>query len=797
MIRHYFKIALRSLFNRKFSTLMNVACLAVGIGGCLLIGLYILDELRYDQYHKRKNSIFRVTSKYQQEGSEYFSAQTNGSIASMMMQRFPEVESATRLLPKDDVFLFLDKSAFKEGIVYTDAAFTKVFGIDLLMGSSAKCLVDPSSIIISRTIAKKLFGGNWQQKPIIGQALSLDGRIPLHVTGVFEDFPSHSHFQSRLFATVPTGHEDWLGDKSKVYTYMLLAEHVNEDLLTEKLKQFEALSGANEPDLSLQPIAKIHLFSTFGDENGLIGNIKNIYSLAFVSLLLLIMTLANFVNLYTAASLGRLKEIGVRKAIGAVNRQLRTQFLLETTLITLVAIVIAMASMLLLFPEFNRVTSKSVSAESLLDLHIVSLLGGFLIVIPLIASSYPSFYLSSLKAMDALRGNQKEKKSIFGWRKGLVVLQFSVSAVMITLSVVSFSQVNYIKSKSLGFDKENIITVSNLYMLGSIDKIVAFKNRLLMIPGIEQASITGYTPAQNRWGSPRLTFPLRDEHNRSATPANWLTVDDGFIQTMGIQLTSGRNFSPVHENDAQSVIINETAARQFTQNASKNGPLALELSTKNERDSAYATYKVIGVVKDFNFVSLHEVVKPVVMKVGFHRFELALRLSPQRPTKEVLSQITAVWKQNLPQIPFEYNALKDRYNQLHKSDTTTSDIFLAFCFLTVIISGFGLFSIVAYSIVNRTKEVGVRKVLGASELSIVLLLSKEFRNPLIVSYIMALPVASLISNRWISDFAYKIEISPWLYGITALVLFIVTSFTLGFQSMKAAMANPINNLRHD
>lgn len=797
MIRHYFNIALRSLFNRRFSTIMNVTCLAVGIAGALLIALYVTDELKYDQYHKKKENLFRITSKYQQEGSEYLSAQTDGNVATTMLQKFPEVERATRLLSKDDVFLYHNATAFKEGIIYADAGFTEVFSIDLLAGSQTTCLINPSSIIISNKIAKRLFGNNWKEKSVIGQTLSLDGRIPLNVTGVFESFPSHSHFQSELFASVPTGHQDWLGDKSKVYTYALLAENTNVELLKSKLKIHRELTGNGNTELNLQPITQIHLFSNFGDENGYVGNIKNIYSLVFVSFLLLIMTLANFVNLYTAGSFGRLKEIGVRKAIGAVNRQLRHQFLLETTIITFVAILIAGSAILMFLPNFSVVTSKSFFPKSLLDANIVSLLLGFVVVIPLIASFYPSLYLSSFRAMDALRGKAREQHSVFGWRKGLVVLQFSISAIMITLSLVSYRQVSFLNNKNLGFDKENIITLSNPYMLGSIDKIVAFKNHLLTIPGVINASITGYTPAQNRWGNPKATFPSRDRHNRLAAPANWLTVDEGFIQTMGIQLTSGRNFSHLHENDAQSVIINETAARHFTENAREKDPLALELSTQNERDSVYTTYTVIGVVKDFNFGSLHEMVKPMVMKVGFHRFEMALRLSPERSQQEVLSQISAIWRQNLPQIPFQYNTLKDRYDLLHKSDTTSSNIFLVFCLLTVIISGFGLFSIVAYSILNRTKEVGVRKVLGASEISIVFLLSKEFRNPLIASYVLALPVAALMSNKWINDFAYKIEISFWLYGITALVLFAITSVTLGFQSVRAAAANPIDNLRDD
>ena len=797
MLGHYFKIALRALLNRKFSTTMSVLCLSAGMAGSLLIGLYIFDELQFDQYHTRKDSIFRVTSRYDHGGSEYRSAQTEGNIAYVLTDRFPGVERATRLSPKDEVFLFLDKNAFKEGIVYTDSYFTEVFTVDFLLGDKSSCLDNPASIIIGATTARKLFGANWNQKSIIGETLFLDGHIPLTITGVFEDFSTHSHISSQLFASVPSEHEEWLNDKSKVYTYILLGKLASVELLERKLLSNRGLFGDLNTYLHLQPITRIHLFSDFGDENANVGSIKNIYSLAFVSFLLLVMTLANFVNLYTAGSFGRMKEMGVRKVIGAVNGQLRTQFLLETAIITFLSAIIACSFILIFLPDFSRITSKKFSPESLLDLNIALLLGVFLLVIPLLASAFSSIYISAMGATEALRGNSKGRVSVFGWRKGLVVLQFSISAVMITLCAVSYSQIDFVRHKNVGFDKKNIVTLANPYMLGSIEKIVGFKNKLLTIPGVSDASITGYTPSQSRWGIPKLTFSARDESLGPAVPANWLTVDEGFIRTMGIELITGRNFASIQENDARSIIINETAARQFIDNLREKDPMALELAIKDPKDSVYAGYKVIGIVKDFNFGSLHEAIKPVIMKVGLHRFEIALRLSPSVDKQEVLSQVMAIWQQNLPKVPFEYHSLEDRYDQLHQSDSAASKIFSVFCILTIIISAFGLFSIVTYSIMGRTKEVGIRKVLGASELGIALLLSREFGITLLMSYILALPVAAMISNKWINDFAYKIEISVWFYGITALILFFITCLTLGFQSIKAALANPIDNLRHD
>lgn len=663
MIKNYLKIAWRFLLKSRLTTLINIAGLVVGLSGSLLIGLFILDELKYDQHYRNKDRIYRLTSTYRKGGTVFRSAQTNGNIAPSLVQEFPEVQRATRLLPEDEAFLFFKETAFKEKIIYTDSSFAKVFDLDLLLGNRDKCLIRPSSILLSETTALILFGNNWRQKKILGETLSLDGRIPMIITGVFSDFPEQSHFRSNLFASVPSGFEDWISDKSKVYTYVLLDEHANADNLTKKIQSLSGKFNLNEEDgngqINLQWITSIHLFSSFENENAVLGNVKNIYALLLVALFLIVITVCNFVNLYTASSFNRLKEIGVRKTMGALSFQLRCQFLLETALITIIALGIALLSVIIFLPTFNDLADKKLSPETLLNSDVMYFISGLTVAIALLAGFYPSIYLSGTKTIEALKGlKNKAATAVTGGRKGLIILQFSVSCIMIMLSIVAFKQMSLINNQSLGFDKENTIAVANPYILGSTVNVIGLRNELLTVPGVEQISITGYTPSQNRWGDQKITFPDRSEHSNYAHPANWLTVDEGFIKTMGLTLVAGRNFLENHEHDREAIIINEKAANQFKLNANGKNPIGAELSFKNDEDNNNQNFTVVGVVSDFNFSSLHDPVKPLVMKVGYHRFEMALRLSPNYSKKETIHQLESIWKKNLPIIPFEFAAVK-------------------------------------------------------------------------------------------------------------------------------------------
>ncbi len=801
MIDNYLKIALRSLLKNRLTSLVNIFGLVTGLTGSIFIGLYIIDELQYDRHYGLKERMFRLTTSFDVSGTKYQSATTSGNIGSVLAQKFPEVESTTRLLAKDEVFLFSEKKAFKEEIIYTDAGFSRVFGPVILLGNKEECLANPSSIIISKGIARKIFGENWRKNIILGKSLLVDGRIPLTITGVFDDFPKQSHFTSQLFATVPTGHKEWMNDKSKVYTYVLLKPNANFENLANKLSSNSGIvhqdPSSERIRINLQPITSIHFSPVLHDENALKGNIENIYALLLVCVSLILITVTNFVNLYTAGSFNRLREVGVRKALGALRIQLRFQFFLETFLITMVSLVISLILVAVGLREFNEVTSKSLSLSDIIQGKTLLFFGGLVLSIPLLAGFYPSFYLSGLRTIEALKGKNAQSGAVLGWRKGLIVLQFSISATMITLSIVAYRQVGLINNMSLGFDKENTVALSNPYMLGSLDKIVGFKNELLALPGIEKVSVTGYTPSQKRWVKTNITFPGRNENNRLARATNWLTVDEGFIETMGLSLLQGRNFSKIHENEKESIIVNETAAEQFNLNTQGRESIGSELSYRDERDSAYLNYKVIGVVKDFNFGSLHEKIEPIVMKVGYHRFEIVIRLSPDLPKLQTLNQVNALWREHLPEIPFQYSFIKDRFNLLHKTDTVASKIFALFCLITIALSGFGLFSIVAFSIVNRTKEIGIRKVLGASEFNVIFLLIRDFQKLVFISFLISLPVASFFLQKWMNNFAYKIEVDWGIYACTGIILLFVTGLTLGFQSIKAALKNPVKNLRHD
>lgn len=799
MIKNYLKIGCRYLLRNGIISLINITSLVVGVAGSLLIGLFVLDELEYDQHFAFKDRIYRLTSTYENNGTVYHSAKTPGNIALNFLHQFPEIENATRILPADDGFLFSNETAFKEKIIYTDSAFTNIFDLTLLLGDKKRCLTNPSSIIINEAIAIKLFGEGWRQAEIIGETLAVDGKIPFQITGVFSNLPDHMHFTSSLFASVPSGFEDWMNDK--LYTYVLLHENSNTNDLAGKLEAENSLFNTNGVDylakINLQPVTSIHLFSSFGDENALVGNIKNIYSLILVAFFVMATTISNFASLYTASSLNRLKEIGVRKTIGAIGIQIRNQFFTETFLITIIASGLAIILVICLLPLFNEVTGKQLFLKSLLNEKALYFITALILTTSLLAGFYPSIYLSTTRTIEALKGIKKGMTNNINWRMGLIVLQFFISAIMIVLSVVAYKQIRLINNKHLGFDKENSMTLANPYMLGSTDKIIGLKNELLTIPGVENVSITGYTPAQNRWGNLMITFPDRDEKSPYAQPANWLTVDESFVKTMGMNLVAGRNFSEDQELDKEVVIINEKAVRQFKLDTNGKSAIGAELSFNDVRDNRYQHYTVVGVVADFNFGSLHDPIKPIVMKPGYHRFEMAVRLSSTYEKAEIIGQIESVWKKHLPVIPFEYYFIKDRYEKLHKSDVAASNVFSFFCLLTIILSALGLFSIVTYTIVNRTKEIGIRKLLGASERSIVLLLANQFAKLVIASYILSLPIAWILSNKWLADFAFKTEISWWVYISTGLILILVTAATVGYQTVKAALGNPVDNLRYE
>jgi putative ABC transport system permease protein len=800
MLKNYLKIARRSLVKNRLTSLINIIGLATGMCGTLLIGLYVFDEFKYDQHFRFKDRIYRLSTTYHHEGSVSRSALTDAGIAGRLIQEFPEVQTVTRLMPPDEAFLFSDETAFKEDIIYTDSAFTNVFAPDMLLGSKDRCLKTASSVIISESTALKLFGDTWKQEGIVGKILSIDNKIPLTITGVFRDLPDLTHFKSNLFATVPVGLEGWMSNGSEVYTYVLLRPDSRSDTFFRNLERMAESSQRNTSEkktINGQPLTEIHLYSSLENDNAARGNINNLYALLSVAFFLILITTTNFVNLFTANCLRRLKEIGVRKATGASSAQLRWQFFCEAVSVTILSALIALTLVAAVIPLFNDVAAKSFTFRDLISTNLFMLLAILVIVVAFLASLYPLVVLSGTKTQEALKGVKRKATSASVLKKALVGLQFAISTIMIILSIVAFKQVRLINSKSLGFDKKNTVTVANPYMLGSTEDILRFKRELSSIRGIEDVSITGYTPSQHRWGNRRMTVPGRDEQSNYKQVATWLTVDEDFISTMALRLVAGRNFLPDHETDKDAVIINRKAVSFFNLDDSGRNPVGAELSFKDEDEDVYRHYTVVGVVDDFNFGSLHESIGPIAMTLGYHRFEMVLRLSPAYSKQETLSEAQSMWSKHLPVIPFEYSLVEDRFKALHKSDVAASDVFSLFCVITVIMSAFGLFGVVTYIIGGRTKEIGIRKLLGGSEAGIAMLLAREFIILVALSYAVALPVALIFTRRWLADFAFKTQVSWWVYGATALILLFMAVATLGVQSVRAALANPVDNLRSE
>ncbi|MEJ7644867.1 MAG: ABC transporter permease [Chryseolinea sp.] len=799
MFRNYILTASRILSKNKTTSLISIFGLVVAITASVLIGLYVFDELNFDQHFSNKHRIYRAVTSTHKGNELSISAKTSGNVASALMSEFPEVTYASRILSEDEGFIFSNGAAFKEKLLFTDSNFLNVFPLHLLVGNKRKCLTDPSSILLSKSFALKLYGDRWKSANILGSTILIDGTVPMNVTGVFEDFPVLSHFSTNLLASVPFGEEKWMSDDSQVYTYLLVANHTNFDNLHAKVMSAAAKFFPGEKSersqIVLQSLSDVHLNVGFVDENARTSNVKNIYALVGVGILLIIISVVNFVNLFVVSAVTRIREMGIRRAIGAHFNQLRVQFLTEASILVFLAVSISLIIIVLWLPTINRMMDKNFTVLQLLDFRILTILTMALFGVPIIASAYPIFYLSRIGTIEALAGQRHDNRSgVIGWRRGLLAVQLSICSIMITLSIVAWRQSNFIMSKSVGFEKENILILSNPYMLGKIDKILHLREELSRVEGVENITITGYTPSQNRWGTQHLTFPEQNENSPFSTQANWLMVDENFLATLGINLFEGRNFMGDHVRDGASVIINETAARRF--GLLGNGTaVGHQLSIRPEGERALRLYNVIGVVKDFNFSSLYEPVKPIVMKLGYHRFEMALRMSPGDKKSKTILGIERVWEKHLPIVPFEYAHMKTRFDEQHRVDIIQSNLFSIICFAIILMSSFGLFTMSTHTVINRSKEIGIRKVLGASAYGISILIGREFFLLVVTAFLLTVPIAWKFCSIWLEHFAYRIEISWTTFLISFIAVAGMGVTSLGYALTMAFIMRPVTSLR--
>ena len=808
MFNKYYRIALRNLVRNKTFSIINIAGLAVGLACFLLITSWLTDELGYDRYPEKAKQIYRIGLRYDQNGGTTDYPAIDVAVGQGVKDASPLVLASTRLFPDKSSFLRKGDKLFKEtGIAICDSNFLEVFSIPLVSGDARTALVEPNSIVITRAFEKKYFDG----APGLGKTI-MDGNTAFKITGVIDKVPEQSHFHYDAFVsmtTYPAIIRSHTWSNIGYYTYVVLRPGANpkgvEDLfpaLTEKyvapesahdmgISLAEAKKGLNNWHFYLIPLTDIHLRSHTKYELEPGGDAQYIYIFAALAVFILLLACVNFTNLSTASANRRSREIGIRKVLGSVRRQLVLQFLAESVLLTLAAFLLALGLVYLLLPMFNHVSGKDVVFSSffsfralLAEIVLIGLVGA-------LAGGYPSFFLSSFRILTVLRGSGTPGPSGRNiLRSSLVVFQFVISTSMIIATLVIYSQLYYMQHKQLGYDKEQVVYIQDAFGLGNNQE--AFKERLLRDSRIRSVTLSRDVPV-DRDGSDvdgSEVYPREKKANEGASEihAYFFHVDYDYIKTLNMTIVAGRNLTPDFHGDSAGVVINQAAVR--------------DLGYKDDHDaldriiigSGLQQWKVVGVVKDFNYTSARQRIAPVMMMLGRNRGGVMVKIGTA-DVKGVIDAIHQTWTAFNPQIPFSYYFLDDRFAALYSREQKTSQIFTLFAVLAILIASLGLFGLVAYTTEQRTKEIGIRKTLGANVSQVVFLLSKGFLRLIVIAMVIAIPLTGVLMHLWLQNFAYRTQIKWWVFLLAAGTALTIALATISFRSIKAALANPVKSLR--
>jgi putative ABC transport system permease protein len=807
MFPYFFKTACRNITRHKGFSFINIAGLTLGLTACILIGLFVWDENQYDRFLKDGDQVYRIYNHYTNSDVSEDRAAAPPMFATTLKQDFPEVEQTTRILMQPEnkiLFESGDKMVYEDKGFLVDSTFFEVFPLPFKSGTSQKALDDPSSVVISEEIAGIFFGDT----DPVGKQLLID-KTPFTVKGVFIKNPKfHLQFDYLIPLSAAKIQQERMQSWGwqQFYNYAKVKKGTDVALLESKfqadVKQksgdvMKEMGGANKP--ILQPLKKIHLYSAnFKYDMAERGNITYVRALTLIAIFILLIACFNFINLATAQSLQRAKEVGVRKTIGAERKQLVFQFIGETVFLTFISVVIAILFALGLLPWLNDFTAKNISSGLFTNPLVLFLFILLALVVGILAGFYPALVLSNFKPLKVLKGTAaSETQGKTPWlRHGLVVVQFSLSVLLIISAVVVFRQVNYLNNKDLGFKKDRIMFFP---MRGDkMDKNTeAFKNELMQVPGVASVSIGYGFPGDAVAGDEIIVSKNGQQVQQSATQ---LMVDYDYIKTLGLQLAAGRDFSKSMGTDKDHAwIINETAVKQlgFGSPQEALGKTLLWHVWNNKNPDSLKTGQVIGVVKDFNYKSLYDKVETTVLQIFP---DAAWKVAVKIKAADMASAITGVkktWKEFTPDYPIEYKFLDDNFDQMYHSEEKLKSLLWIFTAIAIFVGCLGLFGLAAYTAERRKKEVGIRKVLGASSAGLVMLLSKDFIKLVLISLLIASPVAWYFMNRWLEDFAYRINISWGVFILAGSLTIIIALVTVSLQAIKAAVANPVESLRNE
>jgi putative ABC transport system permease protein len=825
MLKNYFVVALRNLRKQSFYSMINIFGLAVGVAACLVIVLFIVDELGFDKFNTKADRIYRVNNEIKFGGNHMMMTYSAAPFASSLLQDYPEIEATVRFR---DYGSYLVKTAdgtesIKERkVMWTDSTFFKIFSVKVLEGNPATALTQPASIAISKSIAEKYFPG----KSALGQSLILDDKYNGKVTAVFEDLPPASHFHFQILVAMVG---DWPVAKeaqSSAYlsynfqTYLLLKEGSDAKALEKKFPQFftkylgpqiaQILGGdfslekfqaaGNKFEMTLTPLLDIHLHSDLKGEFEPNGSITYIYLFSTIAAFSLLIACINFMNLSTARSSNRAKEVGVRKVMGSLRSHLVRQFLSESFLVTMFAFLLAVGLATFSLPVFNDLASKQLHLP-LGSPAFYAILFAAALVIGVIAGIYPSFFLSAFKPVNVLKGNVALGMKSGLIRSSLVVFQFVISIALIIGAITVNRQLSYIQNKKLGFEKNQVLVVHDAYALRP--NVESFKKEALKISSIENGTVSGFLPVEgaDTWRNDNAFWK---EGNQPTTEnmvslQNW-SSDFDYVKTLGMKIKSGRDFSAEFPSDSSAVILNERAVQQFELG---EDPLGKKISTFDGQlpdgspdPNKIKSWTVIGVVENFHFSSMKEGILPLGLFANKSDGSVILRFNSS-DTKQVVESVEKIWKKMAPGQPFQYSFLNEDFGRMYASEQRLGKIFFVFAGLAIIIACLGLFALTAFTAEQRTKEIGIRKVMGASVSSIVVLLSKEFGKLILIAFVITTPIAWLGVDWWLKNYTYKTEIGMTVYILAGLSAFIIALITMGYQSIKAATNDPVRSLRSE
>ncbi len=804
MLTNYLKIALRNLWKNKSFSAINIFGLAIGLATCLLIVLYVVDELSYDTYNDKANRIYRVNTDIRFGGGDLHLAVASDPMGPTLKRDYPQVEQYTRMYASSGSKLVRKGNQFidEPNVAHVDSTFFDVFTLPAVEGDTRTALNEPNTVVITASTARKYFG----TIHAINKTIEAD-KIPYKVTAVIRDIPRNSHFHFDFMFSMDNADYNWGNFLSNNFqTYIVLREGTDykafeknfktviEKYLVPQAKQFMQISSmeefekaGNKLEYSLMPLTAIHLRSDRFPELSVNGNIQYVYVFGAVAFFVLLIACINFMNLSTARSANRAKEVGIRKVLGTERKTLVYQFLIESFVTVIIALLLALCIAFLVLPVFNDVAAKSLSIKDLLGGKIFP----FLIILPfivsLLAGTYPALFLSRFKPITVLKGSASSGFKKSSLRSVLVVFQFATSIVLIIGTIIVYRQLSYIQNKKLGFNKEQVLIINGTGALGN--NVQSFKNEVLNMQGVVSGTISGFLPVSNssRNDNSLSKTPVIDAKN-GINMQRW-AVDYDYLKTMGMQIVKGRNFSPDYGSDSSAIIINETAAKLLGFDA----PVGKKIYSYNDENKPIA-YEIIGVVQNFNYESLRQSIGPLYMVLGNSPWLTSFKVQTAN-IPALVSQVQDKWKAMAPGMPFSYRFLDDSFDEMYRGEQRVGKVAISFAILAIFIACLGLFGLVTYAAEQRIKEIGIRKVLGASVTNIVSLLSRDFMLLLALAACIAFPLAWWAMHKWLEDFAFRINISWWMFAIAAAIAILIALMTISFQAIKAAIANPVKNLR--